>query len=215
MPPGSSRERQSVYEKALLIVSKDKKLLTNLNRELEEHKLHKYIDYKLQERKLRKELTGLRQEQKRFANEAFKRVREHKTIDDVAKEIKRDDRSFHLETMRLKAKFTKLPQISCTQRNVPRIMRRDLSAESEYYTWTFGMPKRGYREASSDKLPAIDQTASSLKRLRRKENKSYKTDQENLKHQINVHRISYDIPLTQKENKSESNTRSTKLPPLP
>ena len=201
MPCESTRGPQSVYEKALLIVHEEKKFLTNLKKELEEHKIKKCIDYKLEERKLRKELIGLRKEHKRLENEAFKRDRDHKTVDDVAKQFRRNDRSVQIETEQLKKKLNTLPQISCTQRNIPRILRRDLSAESEYYTWTSGITKPGYRMALSSRLPAIEQSVSAVKRLQRKENKAGNSEPENRSKRRDVHSICYSIPISEQKSK--------------
>ena len=217
MPAESSRERQSVYEKALLIFRKGEKHLIDINKELEEHKLQKYIDYKLEERKLQKELIGLRQEQARVAKEAFKRHRDHKTIDEIAKELKPDSRAVHLETIKLKNRFSKLPEISCTQRNIPQILRRDLSYESEYYTWTFGLPKNAAGNSAPPLPNGSDQMTSSLRGFKGKRQSGRKIKQNKLRKQnLNVHQIVYSIPLSdaKRSKPSTGNSQFLTLPAI-
>ena len=143
MPSGdySGRERQSVYEKALVICQEGEKELSLLQQDLERSKLQTYISYKLEERELRKELFRMKWEQRSLAKEAKQRQRDNKSIDDIAKEMKvKNPGNRGATAIMLEKKFA-LPQINCTQENVPKILQRTLSHESEYFTWTFGLPK--------------------------------------------------------------------------
>lgn len=90
MPSGdySGKERQSVYEKALVISHEGEKKLSLLKKDLDRSKLQTYISYKLEERELRKELFRIKREQISLAKEAKQRQRDNKSIDDIAKEIK-------------------------------------------------------------------------------------------------------------------------------
>ena len=138
--PHSDKERQSVYQKALEICHEGEKELSLLQQDLERSKLQSYLSYKLEERQLRNELIRIKREQKSLAKEAKQRKRDHKTIDDIAKEVKeRNPGNRGTSAILFEKKFA-LPQINCTQKNVPQILRRKLSQESEYYTWTFGLP---------------------------------------------------------------------------
>ena len=142
MPSGdySGKERQSVYEKALVISHEGEKKLSLLKKDLDRSKLQTYISYKLEERELRKELFRIKREQISLAKEAKQRQRDNKSIDDIAKEIKVTNPGNRGATaIQLEKKFS-LPHINCTQKNVPMILRRKLSHESEYFTWTFGLP---------------------------------------------------------------------------
>lgn len=140
--PSGEKDRNSVYQKALVIVHEDEKQLRLMQKELEKDRLQKYIDYKLEAKRLQKELLTLRQEQLQLMNQARKNQLDNKTVDDIAKEslTVQSPRNRNLEAMKLKKKFS-LPIVTPTQRNIPRIMKRNLSYESEYFTWTFGLPQ--------------------------------------------------------------------------
>ena len=143
MPSGdySGKERQSVYEKALIMCNEGEKELSLLQQNLDRSKLQTYISYKLEERQLRNELFRIKREQISLAKEAKQRQRENKSIDDIAKEMKVTNPGNRGATALMLEKKFSLPQISCTQKNVPKILQRKLSHESEYFTWTFGLPK--------------------------------------------------------------------------
>jgi hypothetical protein len=134
--------RNSVYQKALVVCHEDEKQLIILQHEIEKDRLQTYIDYKLEAKRLKKELLTLRREQLQLMNEASHNLKERKTVDDIAKETTsvQSTRSRNLETMKLKKKFS-LPHLTPTQRNIPKIMKRNLSYESEFFTWTFGVPQ--------------------------------------------------------------------------
>lgn len=140
--PSGEKDRNSVYQKALVICHEDEKQLNLMQKELEKDRLQKYIDYKLEAKRLQKELLTLRQEQLQLMNQARKNQLDKKTVDDIAKEslTVQSPRNRNLEAMKLKKKFS-LPIVTPTQRNIPRIMKRNLSYESEYFTWTFGLPQ--------------------------------------------------------------------------
>lgn len=143
MPSGdfSGKERQSVYEKALVICHEGEKELSLLQKDLDRSKLQTYISYKLEERQLKNELFRIKREQINLAKEAKQRQRDNKSIDDIAKEMKlKNPGNRGATAIKLEKKFA-LPEINCTQKNVPKILRRTLSHESEYFTWTFGLPK--------------------------------------------------------------------------
>ncbi|XP_032219603.1 uncharacterized protein LOC116602318 [Nematostella vectensis] len=137
----SGKERQSVYQKALVVCHEDEKRLNLLLHKLEQSKLQKYIDYKLEKKKLQKELLQLRHEQMHLMQESRQRQKEKKTIDDLAKENTQINgvRNRNHDLLNLKKKFS-FPYVTPTQVNIPKIMKRSLSYESEYYTWTFGLP---------------------------------------------------------------------------
>lgn len=142
MPSGgySDKERQPVYQKALEICHEEEKELSLLQQDLERSKLQSFLSYKLEERHLRNELIRIKREQRRLAQEAKQRKKDNKSIDDIAKEIKaRDPANTKSAAILFEKKFA-LPQINCTPKNVPKILRRKLSDESEYFTWTFGLP---------------------------------------------------------------------------
>lgn len=83
----------------------------------------------------------MKREQRSLAKEAKQRQRDNKSVDDIAKEMKvKNPGNRSATAIMLEKKFT-LPQINCTQKDVPKILQRTLSHDSEYFTWTFGLPK--------------------------------------------------------------------------
>lgn len=139
--PSGEKDRNSVYQKALVVCHEEEKQLSLMQKELDKDRLQTYIDYKLETKRLQKELLTLRREQLQLMNEARKNQKDKKSLDDLAKESLsvQSPRNRNLETMKLKKKFS-LPIVTPTQRNIPKIMKRNLSYESEFFTWTFGLP---------------------------------------------------------------------------
>ena len=171
MPPGdyASKEKLSVYEKALLICHEKEKELLLFQQSLERSKLQKYISYKREERQLRKELFWLKKDQRNLVLEAWRRERENKSFDDLAKEMKlKNPGNMAATAIMLEKKFS-LPRINCTQRNVPRILKRSLSHESEYFTWTFGLPR-----IENSPVKALNAEGDQQKKLKDKPRKDNK-----------------------------------------
>ena len=211
MPSGdnSGKERQSVYEKALVISHEGEKKLSLLKKDLDYSKLQTYISYKQEERELRKELFRIKREQISLAKEAKQRQRDNKSIDDIAKEMKATNPANRGATaIQLEKKFS-LPHINCTQNNVPMILRRKLSHESEYFTWTFGLP------TVENAVKALNPSDGYQKKKGKGENKgrsygkrSEGSDSEGRARANTIHRIVYNVPV------SEQGKNNSTLPPI-
>ena len=212
MPSGDysgGKERQSVYEKALVICHEGEKELSLLKKDLDHSKLQRYISYKLEERELRKELFRIKREQISFAKEAKQRQRDNKSIDDIAKEMKvKNPGNRGATAIRLEKKFS-LPQVNCTQKNVPQILRRNLSHESEYFTWTFGLPK------IENAVKALNPTEGDQKKKGKVDSKGTsdadggeKSDSAGRARANTIHDIVYNVPV------SEPRKGNSYLPPI-
>ena len=215
MPPGdySGKQRQSVYEKALVISHEGEKELSLLQKDLDRSKLQSYISYKLEERELRKDLFRIRREQKNLAKEAKQRQRDNKSIDDIAKEMKvKNPRNRGATAIMLEKKFA-LPEINCTQNNVPKILRRSLSHESEYFTWTFGLPK------IESAVKALNPLESEQKRKGKADSKGagdsaegVQDDDTSRARANTIHSIVFNVPVS--EPKRDNSLTQSSLPPI-
>lgn len=215
MPSGdySGKQRQSVYEKALVISHEGEKELSLLQKDLDRSKLETYISYKLEERKLRNELFRIRREQKNLAKEAKQRQRDNKSIDDIAKEMKVMNPGNRGATAIMLEKKFALPEVNCTQNNVPKILRRTLSHESEYFTWTFGLPK------IENAVKALNPSDSEQKKKGKTDNKGTGDSAEGVQDDDTsrvrantIHSIVYNVPVT--EPKRENSITQSSLPPI-
>lgn len=216
MPSGdySGKQRQSVYEKALVISHEGEKELSLLQKDLDRSKLETYISYKLEERKLRNELFRIRREQINLAKEAKQRQRENRSIDDIAKEMKvKNPGNRGAMAIMLEKKFA-LPEVNCTQNNVPKILRRSLSHESEYFTWTFGLPK------IENAVKALNPSDGEQKKKGKAESKGtgdsategVQDDVASRARANTIHHIVYNVPVT--EPKRDNSITQTILPPI-
>ena len=215
-----NKERQSVYEKALVICHEDEKELSAIQQKLENNKLQRYIDYKLEARKLRTELIQLKREQKQLAKEAKQREKQRKTVDDIAKEVRSNKRFSRRTAAQVQKKFT-LPELNCTQRNVPRILKRSLSYESEYFTWTLGLKK--VENAAINAHPEAETAANNQARKSSEncENDENENTDIQTRASLKTSDIVYSVPITEPGTgrKRASTLRAgdkqnDKLPPL-
>lgn len=222
MPSGdySGKERQSVYEKALVICHEGEKELSLLQQDLDRSKLQTYISYKLEERELRNELFRIKREQINLAKEAKQRQRDNKSIDDIAKEMKiKNPGNRGATAIKLDKKFA-LPEVNCTQNNVPEILRRSLSHESEYFTWTFGLPK--IENAVKALNPADGEQKKNGKADSKGTGDSAERVQDDDKGRVRantIHSIVYNVPVSEPKRgnsitQSGSPPINTKLPKI-
>lgn len=215
MPSGdySGKERQSVYEKALVICHEGEKELSMLQKDLDRSKLQTYISYKLEERQLRNELFRIKREQINLAKEAKQRQRDNKSVDDIAKEMKvKNPGNRGAMAIKLEKKFA-LPEVNCTQKNVPKILRRTLSHESEYFTWTFGLPK------IENAVKALNPADNDQKKKGKADSKGTNDSSEGVQESEEVgrarantiHNIVYNVPVS---DPKRGNPKTQTLPPI-
>ena len=215
MPSGdySGKQRQSVYEKALVISHEGEKELSLLQKDLDRSKLRSYISYKLEERELRKDLFRIRREQINLAKEAKQRERDNKSIDDIAKEMKlKNPRNRGATAIMLEKKFA-LPEVNCTQNNVPKILRRSLSHESEYFTWTFGLPKIENAVKTLNPSHGEQKKKGKIDRKGTGDSNEGVQDENSSRARANtIHSIVYNVPVV--EPKRGNSMTQSSLPPI-
>ena len=138
---------QSVYDKALAIFQEGTKKLEVINKAIDRERIQSSIEHKLEERKVKQDLISMMKEKNRLDNES----RKGSIAMDKTSLLRREQTFSGLETLRkrntLKTQRSVdlFPPITCTTANVPRIMRRNLSNESEFYNWVTGLPRLGNR----------------------------------------------------------------------
>lgn len=138
---GMTRGHQSVYDKGLKIFHERTKKLKVNEQEIEKERMQTTISYKFEEAKVKEDLIKMYRDRKRFAKEAQNHQlpslnREKTSLGWTRKEKQRLLR--HYSTERSDELF---PAITCTEANVPRIMKRSISKESQYHDWLIGFPK--------------------------------------------------------------------------
>jgi len=140
---------QSVYDKALAIFQEGAKNLEIRTQAIDRERIQSSIEHKLEERKIKQDLIAMTKEKNRLENESQRMssslLRREKTLSEIDI-IKKRQKSSSLHRQRSQDSF---PPITCTTANVPRIMRRNLSNESEFYNWVTGLPKIGNRSIVS------------------------------------------------------------------
>lgn len=140
---------QSVYDKALAIFQEGAKNLEIKTQAIDRERIQSSIEHKLEERKIKQDLLTMIKEKNRLENESQREgslmVRREKTFGGLDAIRKRQKMS-NLERQKSQDCF---PPITCTTANVPRIMRRNLSNESEFYNWVTGLPKIANRSIVS------------------------------------------------------------------
>ena len=138
--------RQNAYDKALLIFREGKRRLDEVNKDLDKEKTQTYIDYKHKEREVKNELIDLIKDKKKFTKEAKQRERS-KTKKVNSKSRKQnageEEKNKKLPKLRIERNLDCFPEITCTDVNVPKIMKRSISSQSEFHNWICGLPKVG------------------------------------------------------------------------
>ncbi|KAJ7352934.1 hypothetical protein OS493_032873 [Desmophyllum pertusum] len=116
------------------------KKLKVAEQEIEKERIQTNIDYKFEERKVKEDLISMSRDKKRFAREAKNRgpelpsLNREKTFQGwTTSEKQRLLRSFSTERS-----HESFPSITCTVANVPQIMKRSISKESQFHNWLVG-----------------------------------------------------------------------------
>lgn len=188
-----TRCHQSVYDKALTIFQERTKKLKVAEQEIEKERIQTYIDYKFEERKVKEDLIKMSRDRKRFAREANNQqlpsLEREKTFQGwTRKEKQRLLRRFSTERSRDET----FPAITCTEANVPQIMKRSISKESQFHNWLIGFPKikdsSGKRTLRKGRLPKGG-------------SENDNSDTGAIKRHSKVANIVYNVPLTLSDTK--------------
>lgn len=196
MQRATTKGHQSVYDKALTIFQERTKKLKVAEQEIEKERIQTNIDYKFEERKVKEDLISMSRDRKRFAREAKNRgpelpsLNREKTFQGwTTREKQRLLRSFSTERS-----HESFPSITCTVANVPQIMKRSISKESQFHNWLIGFPrikdssgKRTFRNVRIAKADSGDNTNSDTRAMQR---------------HSKVANIVYNVPLTLRDTKT-------------
>ena len=188
-----TRGHQSVYDKALKIFQERTKKLEVTEQEIDKEMMQTYIDYKFEERKVKEDLIKMSRDKKRFAREAQNQqlpsLNREKTYEGwTRKEKQRLLRRFSTE--RSNETF---PAITCTEANVPQIMKRSISKESQFHNWLIGFPK--IKDSTGKRIPRKG-------RLTKGGSEDNNCNMAAIKRHSKVANIVYNIPLTLTDTKT-------------
>lgn len=188
-----TKGHQSVYDKALTIFQERTKKLKVVEQAIEKERMQTYIDYKFEERKIKEDLIKMSRDRKRFAREAKNQqlplLNRKKTYQGwTRKEKQRLLRRFSTE--RSDESF---PAITCTEANIPQIMKRSISKESQFHNWLIGFPK--LKDSSGKR------TLRNV-RLAKGDSEDSNSDTRAIKRHSKVANIVYNVPLTVSDTKT-------------
>lgn len=189
-----AKGHQSVYDKALTIFQERTKKLKVAEQEIEKERIQTNIDYKFEERKVKEDLIKMSRDRKRFAREAKTQLQlpslsREKTYQGwTTKEKRRLLRSFSTERS-----HESFPAITCTVANIPQIMKRSISKESQFHNWLIGFPK--IKDSSGKR------TVRNV-RLAKGDSGDENSDTKAIKRHSKVANIVYNVPLTLRDTKT-------------
>ena len=173
-----TRGHQSVYDKALKSFQERTKKLEVTEQEIDKEMMQTYIDNKFEERKVKEDLIKMSRDRKRFAREAQNQqlpsLNREKTYEGwTRKEKQRLLRRFSTE--RSDETF---PAITCTEANVPQIMKRSISKESQFHNWLIGFPK--IKDSTGKRTPRKGRLAKGGSEDNNSDQKAFKSSQHRL-----------------------------------
>ena len=194
----TARGHQSVYDKALTIFQERIKKLKVAEQEIEKERIQTNIDYKFEERKIKEDLINMSKDRKRFAREAKTRQlpllnREKTDQGCTVRERQRLLRSFRTERS-----HESFPAITCTAPNVPQIMKRSISKESQFHNWLIGFPKI--------KVTSMKRTFRNARQTKGYSGNTNTNDTRAIKRHSKVANIVYNVPLTLRDTKTAAET---------
>lgn len=195
-----SRSHQSVHDKALTIFQERIKSLAVAEQEIEKERIQSNIDLKTEKRKVQEDLLNLNRDRKRFAREARTKLQLHQLPRLVSRE-----KTFQGFSLREKQKLLRsfsterpadsFPSITCTDANVPQIMKRSISRESQFHNWVIGFPR--IKDLSLSERCEI-------KKLAKQRAKNENSDARAVKRHSKVENIVFSVPLTLANGKASA-----------
>lgn len=188
---------QSVYDKALAIFHEGTKKLELMTKAIDRERIQSSVEHKLEERKVKQDLLTMIKDKNRIDSEP-------RGLNALEKGLLRRENTFsgmeafkRRKQLRLQKGLSTLPQLTCTTANVPKIMRRNLSNESEFHNWLTGLPKIGKPSFSLSSRPVTKETTKPLP-----EGTQTSDSKEEEKRRISkVSNIVYNVPLFSKEER--------------
>lgn len=187
---------QSVYDKALAIFHEGTKNLELMTKAIDRERIQSSIEHKLEERKVKQDLFTMIKDKNRFDNEP-------RGLSALDKGLLRRENTFsgmeafkRRKQLSLQKGLSSLPQLTCTTANVPRIMRRNLSNESEFHNWLTGLPNITKPSFSLSSRPVTKETKKPSLEETTKPNK-----EEEERRFSKVSNIVYNVPLFSTEER--------------
>lgn len=132
---GMTRDHQSVYDKALTIFQERTKKFKVAEQEIEKERMQTYIDYKFEERKVKEDLIKLTRDRKRFARETKNQQLPSLNREKTCQGWTRMEKQRLLRRFSTERSDDTFPEITCTEANVPQIMKRSISKKSQFHNW--------------------------------------------------------------------------------
>ena len=198
----SSKGHQSVYDKALAIFQERIKKLKVVEQEIEKERVQTNIDYKFEERKIKEDLINMCRDRKRFAREAKSRKLPPLDKKKVYQGWTVKEKQRRLRSLRIEQSHESFPAITCTGPNIPKIMKRSISKESQFHNWLIGFPK-------IIKVTSTKRTSRNPKQMKAILGKGVANtnDTKAMKRHSKVTNIVFNVPLTLKDAKAAAETQ--------
>ena len=140
-----SKGHQSVFDKALTIFQERTKNLKVAEQEIEKERIQSNKEHKYEQRKVQEDLFNMTKDKRRFAREA------RNNLQNQLPSIINRDKTYQGWTLREKQRLLRsfntvrsedmFPAITCTDANIPAIMKRSISKESQFHNWLIGLPR--------------------------------------------------------------------------
>lgn len=195
-----SRGHQSVHDKALTIFQERIKSLAVAEREIEKERIQSNIELKTEKRKVQEDLFNLNRDRKRFAREARNKLQLHQLPCLVSREktfqgLSVRDKQKLLRSFSTERSADTFPLITCTDANVPQIMKRSISRESQFHNWVIGFPR--IKDSSSKRTLRN-------KKLAKQGAKHENSDAGAVKRHSKVENIVFNVPVTLTNGKASA-----------
>ena len=184
---GMTRGHQSVYDKALTIFQERTEKLKLADQEIEKERMRTCIDYKFEEGKVKEDLLKMSRDRKRFAREAENQPLPSLNREETYQRWTRKERQRLIRRFSTERSDETFPAITCTEANVPQIMKRSISKESQFHNWLIGFPK--IKDSSGKR-------ALRKGRLAKGCSEDNNSDTAAIKRHSKVANIVYNVPLT-------------------
>lgn len=149
-----NRERAKLFQKVVFFVREGKKSLEKRNREVDRDRAQSILNFKAKRRELKAKLREFNEEQKKIASNKKQGSSRSslKSLEPLSQDINERKTALTLRDLKIQGNIETdqdcFPAITCTEVNIPKILKRSISIESETYNWLFGLPNQGTKPAS-------------------------------------------------------------------
>ena len=189
-----AKGHQSVYDKALTIFQDRTKKLKVAEQEIEKERVQTNIDFKVEERRVKEDLIKMSRDRKRFAREAKMQQLPSLDREKTYQGWTATEKQRLLRSYRTERSHETFPAITCTVANIPQIMKRSISKESQFHNWLVGFPK--IKDSSGKRM------ARNVRLAKGDLGNSDNSDTKAIKRHSKVANIVYNVPLTLRDTKT-------------